>query len=146
MMKGYQDGKPDHVMFSYHGLPERHVIKSGPSGQHCLASDNCCDVITPANRSCYRAQCYATTRGLVERLGLQPDEYSQGFQSRLGRTPWIQPYTDEVIPELLERGVKRLLVACPSFVADCLETLEEIGLEAKNSSRPGAKTSLLYPA
>ena len=132
MMKAHHDEfKPDHILFSYHGLPERHVIKSDRSGQHCLASANCCDAITPANRSCYRAQCYATTRGLVERLGLEPDGYSQGFQSRLGRTPWIQPYTDEVIPELLERGVKRLMVACPSFVADCLETLEEIGLEAK---------------
>ena len=132
MMKTHRDEfKPDHILFSYHGLPERHVIKSDRSGQHCLTSASCCDAITPANRSCYRAQCYATTRGLVERLGLEPDGYSQGFQSRLGRTPWIQPYTDEVIPELLERGVKRLMVACPSFVADCLETLEEIGLEAK---------------
>ena len=133
MMKQHQaDFNPDHVLFSYHGLPERHVVKSARSGQHCLVTDNCCDSINPANRSCYRAQCYATTRGLVERLQLQPDGYSQGFQSRLGRTPWIKPYTDEVIPTLLERGVKRLMVACPSFVADCLETLEEIGLEAKH--------------
>jgi len=133
MMKAQQANfNPDHVLFSYHGLPERHVIKSDRSGQHCLATDNCCDSIIPANRSCYRAQCYATTRGLVERLQLQPESYSQGFQSRLGRTPWIKPYTDEVIPTLLERGVKRLMVACPSFVADCLETLEEIGLEAKH--------------
>ena len=132
ILKSHSDEfQPDHILFSYHGLPERHVRKSDRSGQHCLASDGCCDIITPANRSCYRAQCYATTRGIVERLGLQPGEYSQGFQSRLGRTPWIQPYTDEVIPELLERGVKRLLVSCPSFVSDCLETLEEIGLRAR---------------
>jgi len=123
--------QPDHILFSYHGLPERHVRKSDRSGQHCLTTDSCCDRITSANRSCYRAQCYATTRGLVERLGLQPHEYSQGFQSRLGRTPWIKPYTDELIPELLEQGVRRLLVSCPSFVSDCLETLEEIGIRAR---------------
>jgi protoporphyrin/coproporphyrin ferrochelatase len=123
--------KPDHIFFSYHGLPERHVKKADRSGQHCLASSDCCDQIVLANRSCYRAQCMATTRGLVERLGLEQDDYTVGFQSRLGRTPWIKPYTDELLPALVERGVRRVLVSCPSFVSDCLETLEEIGIRAR---------------
>jgi ferrochelatase len=125
------DFEPDHVLFSYHGLPERQVKKSDRSGTHCLSSETCCDRITPANRSCYRAQCYATTRGLTERLDLAQDDFSMGFQSRLGRTPWIQPYTDDLLVELVNGGVKRLLVTCPSFVSDCLETLEEIGIRAK---------------
>jgi len=125
------DFQPDHILFSYHGLPERQVKKSDRSGSHCLASDTCCDRITAANHSCYRAQCYATTRGLAERLSLGADDYCVGFQSRLGRTPWIQPFTDEVLVQLAAQGVKRLLVTCPSFVSDCLETLEEIGIRAK---------------
>ncbi len=125
------DFNPDHIFFSYHGLPERHVRKSDRSGQHCLNATDCCDRIVPANRSCYRAQCMATTRGLVERLALSVDDYTIGFQSRLGRTPWIKPYTDELLPVLAEKGVRRLLVSCPSFVSDCLETLEEIGIRAR---------------
>jgi len=123
--------KPDHVFFSYHGLPERHVKKADRTDSHCLASAGCCDAIVPANRSCYRAQCMATTRGLVSRLHLTEDDYTVGFQSRLGRTPWIQPYTDELLPALIEQGKRRILVSCPSFVSDCLETLEEIGIRAR---------------
>jgi ferrochelatase len=123
--------KPDHVLMSFHGLPERHVRKSDESGgAHCLASATCCTRIVDANRNCYRAQCTATARGLAARLSLEPDRYTVTFQSRLGRTPWIQPYTDVVIPELASRGVRKLLVFCPAFVADCLETLEEIGIRA----------------
>jgi ferrochelatase len=84
------------------------------------------------NRHCYRAQCVATTRLLVRELGLGPDAHSLSFQSRLGRTPWIQPYTDFVLPELAARGLKRLAIACPAFVADCLETLEEIAIRGRN--------------
>jgi protoporphyrin/coproporphyrin ferrochelatase len=123
--------RADHVLFSYHGLPERHMRKSDPSGQHCLASAGCCDVLTAVNRNCYRAQCFATTRALVERLGLPAGGYTTSFQSRLGRTPWVKPYTDLVLPELAQKGVRRLAVMCPAFVADCLETLEEIGLRAR---------------
>lgn len=126
-----KDFKPDHILFSYHGLPERHIRNCDPSGTHCLTSENCCDEIGTHNRSCYRAQCFATTRGIVERLQLSPADWTIGFQSRLGRTPWIKPYTDEILPKLVEQGVKRLLVSCPSFVADCLETLEEIGIRAR---------------
>jgi ferrochelatase len=121
----------DHVLFSYHGLPERHIRQCDASGSHCLTSDACCDTIQVANRSCYRAQCFATTRGIVDRLALSPTEWTIGFQSRLGRTPWIKPYTDEILPELAARGIRRLVVSCPSFVSDCLETLEEIGIRAR---------------
>jgi len=119
---------PDHVLFSFHGLPERHVHKSDETGTHCLRSQDCCAEITDVNRNCYRAQSYATAQGIAERLALR--SWSVSFQSRLGRTPWIQPYTDQVIVDLAQRGVKRLAVFCPAFTADCLETLEEIGVRA----------------
>ncbi len=124
------DKKPDHVLFSFHGLPERHMRKSDDSGSHCLTSEHCCDRIDVKNRHCYRAQCYATARGLASLLNLPLDRYTVTFQSRLGRTPWIRPYTDVVLPELAQKGVKKLCVICPAFVADCLETLEEIGIRA----------------
>jgi ferrochelatase len=123
--------KPDHVLFSFHGLPERHVKASDHSGSHCLQSAGCCDAIGPANRDCYRAQCHATARALAVRLGLAPGSWSICFQSRLGRTPWIKPYTDVLLDELAKDGKKRLCVFCPAFVADCLETLEEIGIRAR---------------
>lgn len=124
--------KPDHLLMSFHGLPERHVKRTDPTGAHCLATNSCCDTITPANRDCYRAQSYATARALARELGLHPDQYSVAFQSRLGRTPWIQPFTDVRLDELPQKqGVKNLAVVCPSFAADCLETLEEIGMRAK---------------
>ena len=123
---------PDHVLISFHGLPERQIRKSDATGTHCFASESCCDAIGPANRFCYRAQCAATARALAKALGLSREHWTLSFQSRLGRTPWIKPYTDEVLPELAARGVRRLAVVCPSFVADCLETLEEIGLRARD--------------
>jgi ferrochelatase len=133
---------PDHVLFSYHGLPERQVKATDPSGSHCLASEHCCDAIGEVNAACYRAQCAATTRALVSRLGLEPERTSLAFQSRLGRTPWIQPHTDVLLPELAARGVRRLAVLCPSFVADCLETLEEIGLRARDQWREAGGEAL----
>jgi protoporphyrin/coproporphyrin ferrochelatase len=141
------EARADHVLFSYHGLPERHMRKSDPSGQHCLASASCCDVLTDVNRHCYRAQCFATTRALAERLGLAPGGYTLSFQSRLGRTPWIKPYTDLVLPELAKKGVKRLAVMCPAFVADCLETLEEVGLRAREQFvESGGESLTLIPS
>jgi ferrochelatase len=126
-----EERRPDHLLLSYHGLPERQVRKSDPSGAHCFASTACCDAIGPANRFCYRAQCVATSRALARALGIDDQDWTLAFQSRLGRTPWIRPYTDEILPFLRERGVRRLAVMCPSFVADCLETLEEIGLRGR---------------
>ena len=123
------EAEPEHVLFSYHGLPERQIRKSDPSGVHCFRA-SCCDAIGPANARCYRAQCFATTRALIAELGLDAGRCSTSFQSRLGRTPWIQPFTDLVLPELAASGVKRLAVLCPAFVADNLETLEEIGIRA----------------
>lgn len=127
--------RPDHVLFSYHGLPERQVRKSDPTGRHCLASGGCCDAIFAANRHCYRAQCFATSRALASALHLPAGSHSTAFQSRLGRTPWITPHTDAVLPELARAGAKRLAVLCPSFVADCLETLEEIALRGAEQWR-----------
>lgn len=138
--------RPDHVLFSYHGLPERHVRKSDETGAHCLASATCCDVIVPANRNCYRAQCYATTRAIVAAMKLTVP-HSVSFQSRLGRTPWIRPYTDIVLPELLKKGVRRVVVLCPAFVADCLETLEEIGIRAQRDFvEAGGESLTLVPS
>jgi ferrochelatase len=137
---------PDHLLISFHGLPERQVRKSDPTGAHCLASPSCCDAIGAANRFCYRAHCAATARALAKALGLGPQHWTLSFQSRLGRTPWIRPYTDEVLPELYERGVRRLAVVCPSFVADCLETLEEIGIRAREQwLELGGETLTLIP-
>lgn len=123
---------PDHVLFSYHGLPERQVQATDASGAHCLASKTCCDTICDPNRDCYRAQCFATTRSLARALNIAPEAHSTSFQSRLGRTPWIRPYTDHILPELATHGVRRLAVMCPAFVADCLETLEEIGIRGSD--------------
>lgn len=127
-----EDAKAERVLFSYHGLPERQVTKADPTGgRYCLQSPTCCDAITETNKDCYRAQCFATSRALAERLGLVRDECETSFQSRLGRVPWIRPYTDERIHELAATGVRRLAVLSPAFTADCLETLEEIGIRAR---------------
>ncbi|HSJ95542.1 MAG TPA: ferrochelatase, partial [Myxococcota bacterium] len=123
-----EERRPDHLLLSYHGLPERQIRKSDATGAHCFASNDCCDAVGKANRFCYRAQCVATSRALAGALGIGEQDWTIAFQSRLGRTPWIRPYTDEILPFLRERGVRRLAVMCPSFVADCLETIEEIGI------------------
>lgn len=139
--------RPDYVLFSYHGLPERQLRALDASGAHCLESEHCCDTIGEVNRRCYRAQCVATTRALANTLGLEEGAHSLSFQSRLGRTPWIQPYTDHVLPELAEAGVKRLAVLCPAFVADCLETLEEIAIRAREQWLAlGGEELLLVPS
>jgi ferrochelatase len=121
----------DHLLLSYHGLPERQIKSADLAGAGCLERMDCCATLSSANARCYRAQCFAASHALAAALDLAPDEYSTSFQSRFGRTPWIRPYTDDVLAQLAARGVKRLTVACPSFVADCLETLEEIGIRAR---------------
>jgi ferrochelatase len=117
------------VVFSYHGLPERQVRAADPSGQHCLASERCCDELKAENAHCYRAQCFATSRALAAAAALAST--STCFQSRLGSVPWIQPYTEAHLSFLAGRGVKRVVMACPAFVSDCLETLEEVGLRMR---------------
>ncbi|MHC5350542.1 ferrochelatase [Metapseudomonas furukawaii] len=118
----------DHLLMSYHGLPERHLHKTDPSGSHCLKGADCCQKAEGAVlERCYRAQCYRTSEGFAARAGLRPEQWSVSFQSRLGRAKWIEPYTESRLDELAAQGVKKLLVMCPAFVADCIETLEEIG-------------------
>ncbi len=126
---------PDFVLLSYHGLPERQVRASETRAGHCLASAGCCDAVAHANRWCYRAQCFATSRALAAALDLEPERHATAFQSRLAGDRWIEPHTDKLLPELAARGVRRLAVLCPSFVADCLETLEEIGVRARDQWR-----------
>lgn len=118
----------DHLLFSYHGIPERHLRKSDPTGCHCLKVENCCEVPSPAHQVCYRAQCLATTREFVKLAGVPKEKYSVSFQSRLGKDPWLKPYTDYELPRLAQEGKKKMLVICPAFVSDCLETIEEIGM------------------
>ncbi len=117
------DFEADFTLFSFHGVPERHLRRLNPV---CLSSESCCDRVTGENRNCYRAQCIQTARSIAQALGVPRERRAVAFQSRLGRTPWIQPFTDRLIQDLPRRGVRRLAVLCPSFVADCLETLDEI--------------------
>jgi ferrochelatase len=123
----------DHVLFSYHGIPERHLRKADSSHAHCLKVADCCHTCSPAHATCYRAQCFRTTAALAQRAGLDPAKYSNSFQSRLAGEPWLQPFTDFELARLPKAGVKRLLVICPSFLADCLETLEEISMAGKET-------------
>ena len=116
----------DHILFSYHGIPERHLRKADSSKAHCTLVKDCCETCSPLHATCYRAQVLATTRALVARAGIPAEKHSVSFQSRLAGEPWLTPFTDVVLAELPKQGKKRLLVLCPAFVADCLETLEEI--------------------
>lgn len=139
------DFTPDHVLFSYHGIPEHHVRKADTGGDWCLTVEDCCATITASNRSCYRAQAFATTRGLVAELGLTTP-HSTSFQSRLAGKPWIGPFTDHEFGRLATAGVRRLAVLTPSFTADCLETLEEIGIRGRRQwSDAGGEDLLLVP-
>lgn len=158
---GLEDFAPEHVLFSYHGVPERHVRKADPGGAHCLLRPDCCDAPGTADgagdanargeagrvgdagedaaerirRNCYRAQCLATSRALAAALGRSAERHSTAFQSRLGPDAWLKPATFELLRELAGAGVRRLAVLCPSFTADCLETLEEIGIRAREHWR-----------
>jgi len=137
--------EPDHLLLSYHGLPESQIRSADASGSTCLSS-GCCDALGSENIGCYRAQCHATSRALAAALDMTPDRLSTAFQSRVGLNKWIEPYTDATLETLASRGVKRLAVACPSFVADCLETLEEIGLRGAERWRElGGEDFLLVP-
>lgn len=124
--------KPQHILFSYHGVPERHIKKSDITKSHCKIDGTCCNTPSPAHEFCYRHQCYETTKQVAKSLQLQEGTFSTSFQSRLGRDPWLQPYTDKTIANFAKNGISNLAVVTPAFVSDCLETLEEIGLEAKH--------------
>ena len=123
----------DYLLFSFHGVPERQIKKSDPTGCHCLTKENCCEVPSPAHATCYRAQCFQTTAAFVQHAGVPREKYSVSFQSRLGKNPWLKPYTDFELERLAKEGVKKLLVICPAFVSDCLETLEEIRIRGREA-------------
>ncbi|MBT7655773.1 MAG: ferrochelatase [Flavobacteriales bacterium] len=120
----------EHLLFSYHGVPERHIRKSDSTKSHCKIDGQCCQTASPAHQFCYRHQCFETTRLVAEYLELKSDSYSTSFQSRLGLDPWLQPYTDKTVAKMAQSGVKNMAIVTPAFVSDCLETLEEIGMEA----------------
>lgn len=124
-------GVEEHILFSYHGLPVRHLKKTDPTGSHCMQKTDCCKTDSPAHNTCYRFQCLETTKAIVEKAGLEKDRYTVSFQSRLGRDPWLEPYTEETLRELPTLGKKNLAVICPAFFCDCLETLEEIEIRGR---------------
>lgn len=127
------EGGYDHLLFSFHGIPERHLRKGDPTHCHCLKAPNCCNVPSPAHATCYRAQCLATVRAFVAKAGIPEEKYSISFQSRLGSDPWLKPYTDKELERFGHEGLGKILVICPAFVSDCLETLEEIAMQGKES-------------
>jgi len=133
VIRDHLDWPYDHVLFSFHGLPERHLRKADPTGAHCLRSATCCETPSPAHARCYRHQTRVTTRLVAERCGLAADRHSIAFQSRLGKDSWLKPFTDRELVRLAGQGVRRIAVVCPAFVSDCLETLEEIGIRGRRS-------------
>lgn len=129
--EGLKDFDYDHILFSYHGIPERHIRKSDPTKFHCKIDGSCCSVNSVAHNSCYRHQVYETTELVKNYLGLSEDKLSTSFQSRLAGDPWLKPYTDYEFERLAKEGKKKLAVVTAAFVSDCLETLEEIAMEGK---------------
>jgi protoporphyrin/coproporphyrin ferrochelatase len=127
------DAGYDHVLFSYHGLPERHLRKADSSRAHCTIVADCCRTPSPAHATCYRAQTVRTTDAFVRRARIPDGKWSISYQSRLGREPWLKPYTDHELVRFAREGVKRLVVLTPAFVSDCLETLEEIAITGRKT-------------
>jgi ferrochelatase len=115
----------DHILFSYHGIPARHLTKVDPTGGHCMKVNDCCNTASSAHTTCYRHQCFVTTKLMVEQLNIPADKYSISFQSRLGKG-WLQPFTDIRLQQMPKEGIKKLVILSPAFVSDCLETLEEL--------------------
>lgn len=136
----------DHLLFSYHGIPERHIRKTDVTKSHCKIDGSCCVTPSPAHEFCYRHQCYETTRQVVELLGIPEGKYSQTFQSRLAGDKWLEPYTDVEINKMPAKGIAKLAVVTPAFVSDCLETLEEIAMEANHEFKAnGGEEFLAIP-
>lgn len=131
-MKPFLEQDYDHILFSYHGVPARHIKKSDITGKHCLQVNDCCSTPSPAHDYCYRHQCFTTTRLVTEKLNISKEKFSISFQSRLGKG-WLEPFTDIRLEEMPKEGIKKLLIICPAFVSDCLETLEEIEERGKES-------------
>jgi ferrochelatase len=144
-MKAYLNQEYDHILFSYHGVPARHIMKSDITGKHCLQSPDCCSTPSPAHAYCYRHQCLTTTRLVTEKLRVPKEKFSISFQSRLGKG-WLEPFTDVRLKEMPKEGIKKLLIICPAFVSDCLETLEEIEMRGKESfMEAGGETFTMIP-
>lgn len=136
----------DYLLFSYHGVPVRHIRKGDITHQHCLKSEDCCMTASPAHQYCYRHQVLTTAALTAGALGLSGDRYGHSFQSRLGKEEWIRPYTADVLEELPKKGKKKLLVVCPAFVSDCLETLEEIAMQGKETFlKAGGESYTMIP-
>lgn len=145
-IRPYLSDAYDHLLFSFHGVPERHIRKGDITGHHCLQSADCCEVASPAHDYCYRHQVLRTTALVAKALQLPEGKYSWSFQSRLGREEWLKPYTALRLAELPKEGVKKLLVVCPAFVSDCLETLEEIAEQGKHTFlEAGGESFTLIP-
>ncbi|MGA0012758.1 MAG: ferrochelatase [Flavobacteriaceae bacterium] len=140
------DFEYDHVLFSYHGIPERHIRKSDPTKFHCKIDGQCCSINSVAHHTCYRHQCFATTEAVRNYLGLDADKVSSSFQSRLAGDQWLRPYTDYEFERFAKEGKKRLAVITPAFVADCLETLEEIAMEGEEEFIEAGGTSFKHIA
>ncbi|MGI0117139.1 ferrochelatase [Zooshikella sp. RANM57] len=132
----------DHLLFSYHGVPERHIRKDDPTGTYCLSSADCCHQNSAVHSTCYRAQVFKTTEAFVAKAGIEQNKYSVAFQSRLGKAKWLEPYTSKQLVSLASQGVKKLLVMCPAFVSDCLETLEEIAIQGEEIFKAAGGESL----
>lgn len=136
----------DKILFSYHGLPERHIKKSDVTGCHCLKVNDCCHTNSPAHKFCYRHQTITTTELVSAALQIPVEKVEQTFQSRLGRDPWLTPATATRLTELPNEGIKKLLVVCPAFVSDCLETLEEMVIQGKESFiKAGGESFIVIP-
>jgi ferrochelatase len=131
-MKPYLEQEYDQLLFSYHGIPQRHIRKSDTTKCHCLAVNDCCNVASEAHATCYRHQVFTTTKLVTEKLNIPQSKYSVSFQSRLGKG-WLEPFTDKRLEALPKEGIKKLLIICPAFVSDCLETLEEIAERGKET-------------
>jgi len=144
-MRPYLEQDFDHILFSYHGIPERHIKKSDITGNHCLATPDCCNTASAAHAHCYRHQVFVTTQKIAEQLNLPREKYSISFQSRLGKG-WLQPFTDIRFEEMPKEGIKKLLVICPAFISDCLETLEEIDERGRESFlKAGGESFTMIP-
>lgn len=136
----------DHLLFSYHGIPRRHVIKTDCTNQHCFSSEDCCSVPSPAHAFCYRHQAIETTHRVAAKLDLPVDKFSFSFQSRLGRDAWLLPYTVAQLKKFPKQGIRKLVVVCPAFVSDCLETVQEIQMEGRDDfMKSGGESFELVP-
>ena len=144
-MKPYLQEEYDHILFSYHGVPGRHIRKSDTTGNHCLQSAECCNTESPAHAHCYRHQCFTSTNLVTKKLGIAKEKFSISFQSRLGKG-WLEPFTDIRLAEMPKEGIKKLLIICPAFVSDCLETLEEIAIRGEEIFlQAGGETFKMIP-